>query len=99
MNVFSDRIGRGLYWFVLAFLMAANAVIAVFLPSDTWALLLPLSVTLPVWLLVAAARARDMGLSGWLSLVTLIPLTGWAVALWFGFASSQANVSPTPAGS
>ena len=54
-----------------------------------------LVVTTLLWLLVVAGRFRAMGMSLWMALPTMVPLIGFFVALYAGFASPQ---SGTPEG-
>ena len=91
MDIFRGRVSRGSYW-VAALTLGAAEFLLVFIPSQPLSIAIGL-IILPIWLLIAAARARDMGRSGWLGLMTPIPIVGWGVALWFGIASSKPDCS------
>ena len=44
--------------------------------------------TVLIWLAVCFGRAQDMGRSGWMSLMMLIPLVNLFIFLWLGFSRS-----------
>lgn len=87
MEIFRGRVSRGSYW-VAALTLGAAEFLLVFIPSQSLSIAIGLLI-LPIWLLIAAACARDMGRPGWLSLLTPIPIVRWGVALWFGIASNK----------
>lgn len=96
------RAKRGHYWGVLIALNVVNAVVLFALminafesgtsPSSPLLLIAP-AISLYFWFAVCTARLRDMGRSGWLALLTLIPIIGFVVALWLGFAGSEPTAS------
>jgi uncharacterized membrane protein YhaH (DUF805 family) len=69
--------------------------------------MMPLLVMLPIWILstwagfaLAAKRFHDMGSSGWLSLLLLVPLVGFIVVLVLLFKGGEAGQNqygPAPA--
>jgi uncharacterized membrane protein YhaH (DUF805 family) len=69
--------------------------------------IVPLLVMLPIWLLstwagfaLAAKRFHDMGTSGWLSLLLLVPLVGFIVVLVLLFKGGEPGSNqygPAPA--
>ena len=85
----SGRVSRTGYW--LAMLGAAAFGLTFILLSQVE--LVPAAVVMVamliyawVWLSVAACRSRDMGHSGWLALILLVPFLGVLVFFWFGLA-------------
>ena len=54
-----------------------------------------LVVTTLLWLLVCAGRFRNMDMSSWMALLTMVPIIGFVVVLYTGFASPK---SGTPEG-
>ena len=91
------RAKRGHYWGVLIALNFVNVVVWFALTisalesgtSSPILLLIAPVISLYFWFVVCTARLRDMGRSGWWSLLTLVPFLGWGVALWLGFAASE----------
>ena len=85
------RCTRAPYWITMGALLIANVVVnKALLPTLEWPVVLVVAigwvvVSSYIWLVVCAARMRDAGESGWLALMTLIPLVGWIMALWYGF--------------
>ena len=93
-NLFRFRVRRPVYWAALVALWVVNGIIALVAPQ----LVLQVSVlvvTTLLWLLVCAGRFRDMGMSCWMALPTMVPIIGFFVALYAGFASPE---SGTPEG-
>ena len=45
------------------------------------------------WYAVLVKRCRDLGHSGWLSVLTLVPLFGFAMWLWLGFARGKPDAN------
>ena len=88
-NLFSFRTRRPVYWVALVALWGVNVIIA-FVAAPVPEIQLPvLVVTGLPWLLVVAGRFRDMGMSSWMALTTIIPLIGFFVALYAGFAKPK----------
>ena len=86
-NLFTFKVGRPVYWVSLVALWVVNGIIVAVPVTE---IILPvLVVTGLPWLLVAAGRFRDMGMSSWMALTTLIPLIGFFVALYAGFAKPK----------
>lgn len=91
---FTGRAGRPEYWwwFVFAVLtsMATSVLDAALFPWVAFTLadlgplrsLAMLGLLLP-GLAVGARRLHDVGKSGWLQAVSLIPLVGWLVMAWW----------------
>ena len=87
--VFSGRAQRAEYWYFVLFnviIGIAFGVINAVIRNDSVALVLGLlyslyglAVLIPI-LAVAVRRLHDIGKSGWMLLITLIPLIG---AIWF----------------
>ena len=78
---FSGRAGRPEFWWFALFCLALSLVVQLIL-GDWIAMLVNLALLLPS-LAVGARRLHDMGKTGWLQLVWLIPLVGWAVMIYF----------------
>ncbi|HSV45612.1 MAG TPA: DUF805 domain-containing protein [Ramlibacter sp.] len=78
---FTGRAARPeFWWFMLAQLVA---VLVVSMVSVTLGNLVSLGLLVPS-LAVGARRLHDIGKSGWLQLVGLIPLIGWGLLIyWF----------------
>ena len=76
------RVGRPLFWLSVAGLLLASFALRVAAPESVW--LVAQAIFLAIWLPVAAARARDMGRSGWFGLLVLLPFAGLAVVVWLG---------------
>ncbi|TIO06560.1 DUF805 domain-containing protein [Mesorhizobium sp.] len=57
--------------------------------------------TIPPWIGLNVRRLHDIGLTGWLFLVVLIPTIGWLIILVFALVPTQARENqwgPVPAG-
>ena len=63
-------------------------------------ILAPLALIYYIWFAVTVKRCHDLGKSGWLSLLTLIPLIGLAFLLWMGLSPGdpEANRHGPPLG-
>ena len=85
------RCTRAPYWVTIGILLVGKLVVnKAVLPTLEWPVLLVVAigwviVSSYIWLVVCAARMRDAGESGWLALMTLIPLFGWIMALVYEF--------------
>ncbi|TFZ00268.1 DUF805 domain-containing protein [Ramlibacter humi] len=87
---FEGRAGRPeFWWFMLACLLASTLPAALNL---TWlGLLLNLALCVPC-MAAGSRRLHDIGKSGWLQLLWLIPVAGWAVLVfWLAQPSDGAN--------
>ena len=83
----NTRVDRPTFWIIFAVVVVASFVVRVVVDSAglspaRW--IVPLALTWGIWSLVCAARARDMGRSGWFGLLTLFPVAGLAVVVWLG---------------
>jgi len=80
---YADFSGRAslpeFWWFVLA-LSVAGAVLNLVLPF--LGMLFSLALLVPA-LAVGARRLHDIGKSGWLQLVGLVPVVGWAALVYW----------------
>jgi uncharacterized membrane protein YhaH (DUF805 family) len=83
MKKYADFTGRAtrpeFWWFVLA-QFVASAVLS--LVSSTLATLLALGLLIP-GLAAGARRLHDLGKSGWLQLLGLIPVLGWILLIYW----------------
>ena len=85
----NTRVDRPTFWIIFAVVLLASFVVRVVVDSAglspaRWAV--PLALVWVIWSLVCAARAHDMGRSGWFGLLVLLPLVGLCVVLWLGFS-------------
>jgi uncharacterized membrane protein YhaH (DUF805 family) len=86
---FSGRATRSEYWWFALF-QAAAQIVALMI-SETLFLIVALALLLPA-LAVGARRLHDIGKSGWLQLVWLVPAVGWAFMIyWFVQPSGGGN--------
>jgi uncharacterized membrane protein YhaH (DUF805 family) len=77
---FSGRAGRPEFWWFMLFTIIVGIVTGMI--NDYLAALVNLALLLPS-LAVGARRFHDVDKSGWFQLVWLIPLLGWAIAIYF----------------
>jgi uncharacterized membrane protein YhaH (DUF805 family) len=79
---FNGRAARPEFWYFMLACVIVGFVLGMF-NMNMLALLFNLAVLLPS-LAVGARRLHDIGKSGWLQLVGLIPLLGWILLIyWF----------------
>ncbi len=78
---FSGRASRSEFWWFFLFQVVVMLLVAL-VGSDTLSGLVALVLLLPS-LAVGARRLHDVGKSGWLLLVYLIPLIGFLVLIYF----------------
>ena len=90
MDIFGGCIGRGSYWLVIVLLYVGGFLFGL---AGASLLALPLGL---IGLLVCAARARDIDKSGWLSLLTLIPIAGLVAVIWLGCMPSEPEFPTQP---
>lgn len=87
---FSGRAARPeFWWFALAQFLASLAVSMV---SDMLSGLLSLGLLLPA-LAVGARRLHDLGKSGWLQLLWLIPIVGWIILIYWACQPGEAGAN------
>jgi uncharacterized membrane protein YhaH (DUF805 family) len=77
---FNGRATRSELWWWVLFLVLASAAAQVV--SNALNALIGLATLLPS-VAVTARRLHDIGRSGWWQLVSLIPLVGWLVVLYW----------------
>ena len=87
----NTRVDRHTFWIIFAVVVLASFVVKVVadgggISSARGAV--SVALIWGIFSLVAAGRARDMGRSGWLALLTLIPVANLAVVLWLGCSRS-----------
>jgi uncharacterized membrane protein YhaH (DUF805 family) len=89
--VFSGRAQRAEYWYFFIFYFVVLLVILAFEPMGSGKISGPFSLLmlLPA-LAVSARRMHDIGKSGWMILINLIPLIG---QIWF-FVLAITNSNP-----
>jgi uncharacterized membrane protein YhaH (DUF805 family) len=77
---FSGRAGRAEFWWFVLFTVIVGVVTGMI--NDYLAALVNLALLLPS-IAVGSRRFHDVDKSGWFQLVWLVPLLGWAVAIYF----------------
>ena len=93
----NTRVDRHTFWIIFAVVVLASFVVKVVadgggISSARGAV--SVALIWGIFSLVAAGRARDMGRSGWLALLTLIPVANLAVVLWLGCSRSAEDSLP-----
>ena len=83
----NTRVDRHTFWIIFAVVVLASFVVKVVadgggISSARGAV--SVALIWGIFSLVAAGRARDMGRSGWLALLMLVPVVNLAVVLWLG---------------
>ena len=86
---FSGRARRPEFWWFALFTIVVSLLVSAVL-GDWVAMLVNLAFTIPS-LAAGSRRLHDMGKTGWLQLLWLVPFIGWAVMIYF-------LVQPTVAG-
>jgi uncharacterized membrane protein YhaH (DUF805 family) len=77
---FNGRAGKAEFWWFFLFQVILSVVAG--MVSDILSLVVGLGLILPA-LAVGARRLHDIGKSGWLQLIWLIPLVGWIVVIYW----------------
>lgn len=89
----SGRLPRYVYWLSALGVYAAFFVLGMLYGGDAiplWLFIAGLVLTAWAFLAVAACRSRDMGKGGGFALALLVPIFGYVVFFWLGFAKSEA---------
>ena len=102
---FRGRIGRRTFWLghmIPSKVLAAALLLILFAAPSGYAnsealeilliaLILAALLMLPTWIVYAglAKRCRDIGHSGWLSLIYLAPMVGLFFVIWCGIAKGR----------
>ena len=93
LSKYADFNGRAslpeFWWFVLA-LSVSGAVLNLVLPF--LGMIFSLGLMLPA-VAACARRLHDTGKSGWLQLVGLVPLVGWAALIYWAIQPGDLNVN------
>ena len=82
---FEGRAGRPEFWWFMLFQLLVT--VAVSFVSQALAGLASLALLLPI-IAAQARRLHDIGKSGWLMLIGLIPLIGWIVVIYWSVQPS-----------
>ena len=77
---FKDRAARPEFWWFALFQFLVVAILG--MVSETLSGLVSLGLLLPA-LAVGARRLHDIGKSGWLMLLWLIPIIGWVMLIYW----------------
>lgn len=78
---FNGRAARPEFWWFALFSVVVSLLVGAIL-GDWIAMIVNLAFTLPS-LAVGSRRLHDMGKSGWLQLLWLIPVLGWAILIYW----------------
>ena len=96
--VFTGRSSRSEYWVFILYITLISIVLSQGdIQADTWndefkIGLMSFSFTMATivpWLSVSARRLHDIGKSGWMTLLWLLPIIGWIWILILLFTPSQ----------
>ncbi|HEX2547338.1 MAG TPA: DUF805 domain-containing protein [Ramlibacter sp.] len=86
---FTGRAGRPEFWWFFLFQVIVN--VATGMVSAVLSMLVSFAFLVP-GLAVGARRMHDIGKSGWLQLLWLVPFIGWAIMIyWLVQPSTPAN--------
>jgi uncharacterized membrane protein YhaH (DUF805 family) len=85
---FSGRASRSEYWWWVLFVIVTSIVLSQV--SQELGGIFSLAVLLP-GIAVGARRLHDIGKSGWWQLLSLIPLLGWLVLLYWAVQPSEGD--------
>jgi uncharacterized membrane protein YhaH (DUF805 family) len=94
---FNGRAARPEYWWFMLALLVVSIILN--MVSSTLGMLFSLATLVPS-LSAGARRMHDIGKSGWLQLIWIIPLLGWAVMIyWLAQAGNAGDnkYGPAPA--
>lgn len=83
---FTGRATRPEYWWFVLFSLIASIVASMF--GELINSLVSLALLVPS-LSVGARRLHDIGKSGWLQLLWIIPLVGWAILIYWAVQPSE----------
>ena len=86
--VFTGRAPRSEYWWWMLFVVLTMMILS--RVSIDIANIFSLAVLLP-GIAVGARRLHDMGKSGWWQLISLIPILGWLVVLYWMVQPSEGD--------
>ena len=97
--VFTGRAGRAEFWWFFLFQVLLSVVVG--MVSEMLSGVVSLGLLVP-GLAVGARRLHDIDKSGWLQLVWLVPLLGWAVMIYWlvqptGSPNQYGDAPATPA--
>ena len=85
-----STVSRHEYWLMAVGLVVVNSLAHASGHATFQIMAIPF--TLSLWLAVAAIRSRTIGRSGWLCLLTLIPVAGLPVVIWLGTTHDEPSV-------
>ncbi len=86
---FTGRASRSEYWFWALFTFSINLILSLAEPTIFGATKTPLSTFFSIFtfipgIAVGARRLHDIGKTGWLQLLWIIPIVGWIILIvWF----------------
>jgi uncharacterized membrane protein YhaH (DUF805 family) len=94
---FRGRARRPEFWWFMLFALLATLAASLLL-GDVANALVTLALLLP-GLAVSARRLHDIGRSGWWQLVSIVPLVGWVIVLYWYVQPSEPVPNRFEAGS
>ena len=93
------RLGRTAYWLILLGLPIADfvliALIGATMDPPHVPVLVVFATTAYVWLAVCRARLRDMGASPTMLVFVMLPIVGFLIMVWIGFAGRDSFMDET----
>ena len=91
----SGRASRSEYWWLWLAGMLAQLVCITLATLIHWIFLLPMLALFPIFLTISVRRLHDVGQSGWMLLIGMIPIVnligGLVLLYWFAFCEGDAQ--------
>ena len=91
----SGRASRSEYWWLWLAGMLAQLVCITLATLIHWIFLLPMLALFPIFLTISVRRLHDVGQSGWMLLIGIIPIVnfigGLVLLYWFAFCEGDAQ--------
>ena len=87
---FGGRAGRAEFWYFMLGYLILNVVLGI-LHLNVLSMLVALGLLVPS-LAVGSRRLHDVGKSGWMQLISLVPVIGWILVIyWLALPSTGPN--------
>tara|TARA_B110000003_G_scaffold218872_1_gene218558 strand:- start:439 stop:840 length:402 start_codon:yes stop_codon:yes gene_type:complete len=91
----SGRASRSEYWWLWLAGMLVQLVCITLATLIHWIFLLPMLALFPIFLTISVRRLHDVGQSGWMLLIGMIPIVnligGLVLLYWFAFCEGDAQ--------